>query len=95
MKYLLSLLAGFEISDGLLTYFLIRHGLAREGNPFLLPIVGEDNFLVLKLVAAILCVLILWDIFKRSPKLALISTSCFVVLYGIIVIWNLGLFFVR
>ena len=95
MKYLLSLLAGFEISDGLLTYFLIRHGLVREGNPFLLPIVGEDNFLVLKLVAAILCVLILWDIFKRSPKLALISTSCFVVVYGVIVIWNLGIFLVR
>jgi len=94
MKYLLGLLAGFTIADGLLTYFLIRYGLAREGNPFLVPIVGEDNFMVLKVVGTILCVIILWDIYKRFPKLALISTSFFVVAYGVIVIWNFGLFFV-
>ena len=92
MKYLLGLLAGFVISDGLLTYFLVKHGLAREGNPFLVRIVGEDIFLVLKVVGAILCVLILWDIYRRFPKLALISTSCFVVVYGAIVIWNLSIF---
>lgn len=94
MKYLLGLLVAFEISDGLLTYFLIRGGLAREGNPLLLPIVGEGNFMVLKVVGAILCVLILWDIYKRLPKLALISTSCFVMFYGAIVLWNLSLFLV-
>ncbi len=95
MKYLLGLLAGFIVSDGLLTYFLVRHGLGREGNPFLLPIVGGDSFLVLKVVSAILAVLILWDIYRRFPRLALVSTSCFVVVYGMIVFWNLGLFFVR
>jgi len=92
MKYLLGLLAGFTISDALLSYFLIRHGLAQEANPFLLPIVGENNFLVIKVVGTILCVLILWDIYRRSPKLALTCTSCFVVFYGVIVAWNLGLF---
>jgi len=92
MKYLLGLLAAFVISDGLLTYFLIESGLAREGNPFLVPIVGEGNFMVLKVVGAILCVIILWDIYKRFPKLALISTSCLVVVCGVIVIWNLGIF---
>jgi hypothetical protein len=94
MKYLLSLLVGFTVLDGLLTHFLTRHGLAQEGNPFLLPIVGEDNFLVLKLVGTILCVLILWDIYRRFPKLALISTSFFVMVYAVIVIWNLSLFLV-
>ena len=94
MKYLLGLLAGFVVSDGLLSYFLVRQGLAREGNPFLLLIVGEDYFLVLKVVGAILSVLILLDIYRRSPRLALISTSCFVVIYGAIVIWNLSLFLV-
>ena len=91
MKYLLGLLAGFVISDGLLTYFLIGNGLAREGNPFLASIVGQGNFLVLKVVSAILAVLILWDIYRRFPRLALVSTSCFVVVYGVIVLWNLGL----
>ncbi len=94
MKYLLGLLAGFVISDGLLTYLLVRHGLAREWNPLLVPIVGEVNFLILKVVGALLCVFILWDIYKRFSRLALVATSCFVVVYGIIVAWNLHLFFV-
>ena len=92
MKYLLGLLVSFTLADASLTYFLVRRGLAREGNPFLVPIVGEGNFLVLKVVGTILCVLILWDIYRRFPKLALISTSCFVVVYGAIVVWNLGIF---
>ena len=92
MKYLLGLLIVFEISDGVLTHFLVRDGLAREGNPFLVSLVGETNFLVLKVVGVLLCALILWDIYKRLPRVALISTSCFVVFYGVIVLWNLSLF---
>ena len=47
MKYLLGLLITFEILDGVLTHFLITNGLAREGNPLLMPLVGETNFLIL------------------------------------------------
>jgi len=92
MKYLLGLLVGFTVSDGLLTYFLIRHGLGREGNPLLLPLLGEGSFLAIKLVGTILCVLILWNIYTHFPRVALISTSCFVVFYAAIVTWNLGVF---
>ena len=92
MKYLLGVLVIFVILDGLLTHFLITNGLAREGNPFLQPIVGKAGFLVLKVVGAFLAAVILWDIYKRVPKVALISTSCFVVFYGAIVLWNLSLF---
>ncbi len=92
MKYLLGLLIGFEILDGLMSHFLVRSGLGQEGNPFLKPIVGEVNFLVLKVVGGFLCALILWDIYKRSPRVALISTSCFVVIYAAIVGFNLSVF---
>lgn len=92
MKYLLGLLIIFEIADGVLTHFLVTSGLGREGNPFLLPLVGESGFLILKVVGVLLAALILWDIYKRFPKVALISTACFVVFYGIIVLWNLSLF---
>ncbi len=88
MKYLLSLLVVLVTSDGLLTNFLLRDGLVREGNPFLQTIVGDTGFLILKVVGALLCALILWDIHKRYPKLAIISTSCFVVFYAAIVLWN-------
>jgi len=92
MKYLLGLLVALVISDGLLTQFLITNGVAREGNPFLEPIVGEAGFMVLKVVGALLCALILWDIHSRFPKVALIATSCFVFGYGVIVLWNLSVF---
>lgn len=93
MKYLLELLVVFGISDGVVTHFLIEGGLARESNPFLVSIVGETNFLILKVVGMLLCALILWDIHKRMPRVALMSTACFAIAYGIIVFWNLRLFF--
>jgi len=93
LKYLLGLLVGFEILDGVTSHFLIRSGLAREGNPFLLPLVGETNFLIIKVVGVFICALILWDIYKRAPKLALITASIFVTFYGGLVLWNSGLFF--
>ena len=92
MKYLLGLLIIFVVLDGVLTRFLIDGGLAREGNPFLQPFVGENGFIVVKVVGALLCAFILWDIYRRFPKVALIATWCFVVAYGVIVLWNSSLF---
>ena len=94
MKYLLGLLASFVILDGVLTHFLVGNGLAWEANPFLASMVGEHNFIILKVAGALLCVLILWDIHRRFPKLAMVSTSCFAVIYGAIVAWNFSLFLI-
>jgi intracellular septation protein A len=90
MIYLLSLLAFFIVSDGLLTHALVGNGL-REGNPLLVPLVSQGNLMVLKLVGTIVCIIILWDLYRKFPKVALITTSCFVVAYGAIVLWNFGL----
>ena len=88
MKYLLSLLVIFVISDGLLTNFLVNGGLAREANPFLQNLVGGAGFIVIKAVGVLLCAFILWDIYKRLPRVALVSTWFFVISYGVIVLWN-------
>ena len=93
MKYLLGILIIFVVADGLLTNSLIEMAIAHEGNPFLQSIVGEASFIILKVVGALLCAFILWDIYKRLPKVALISTSFFVIFYGVIVLWNTSLFF--
>ena len=92
MKYLIGLLILFVTADGLLTNFLIKDGLFREGNPFLQSIVGDAGFIVLKVVGVLVCAVILWDIYRRFRKLALVSTSFFVIFYGVIVLWNLSLF---
>ena len=92
MKYLLSILVVFVVLDGLLTRFLIDGGLAREGNPLLQGIVGENVFIVLKVVGALLCAFILWDIYKRFPRLARVATWCCVIFYGVVVLWNTSFF---
>ena len=92
MKYLLSILVVFVVLDGLLTRFLIDGELAREGNPLLQSIVGENVFIILKVVGALLCAFILWDIYKRFPRLARVATWCCVVFYGGIVLWNTSFF---
>ncbi len=91
MKYLLGLLITFGISDGVLTYFLVRSGIAHEGNPLLVPLVGEGGFLVIKAVGVILCAVILWDVYRRFARLALMVTWPAVIAYGAIVLWNLSL----
>ena len=94
MRYLLGALITLVISDGLISHFLVRRGLGREGNPFLETWVGEGSFLVIKVLAALLCALILWDIYKRWPKLAVITSLCFVVLYSGILLWNFWVLFI-
>jgi len=92
IKILLGLLVVFVIADGLITQLLIRDGLAREGNPLLQPLVGESGFILLKAAGALLCAFILWDIYRRFPRVAVIATWCFVAAYGVIVLWNSSLF---
>jgi hypothetical protein len=88
MKYLLGILVVLVVLDGILTRFLIDGNLAREGNPLLAGIVGEDIFMVLKIAGAMLCALILWDVYKRYPRIGRIVTWCGVVFYSGIILWN-------
>jgi len=92
MRYLLGLLVILVVADGLLTRFLIDGGLAREGNPLLQSFVGENGFIALKAAGALLCAFILWDIYRRFPKVAVISTWCFVAFYCGVLLWNTTLF---
>jgi hypothetical protein len=92
MKALLGTLVAFVILDGLLTEFLIRQGTAREINPFLQPLVGDIGFIILKVVGALLVAFILWDIYRRFPKVAVVATWVAVIGYFGIVLWNASLF---
>jgi len=94
MRLLLGTLTALVISDGLISKFLVAHGFAREGNPFLQTWIDEDMFLVIKIVAAFFIALILWDMYRHHPKLSFISTVCFVMFYTVIVFWSLFVFFI-
>ena len=91
---LLVILVALVTSDGLISQFLIRGGLGSEGNPLLMNWVTEPNFLAIKIAGALLCALILWDIYKHWSKVAIIAGSVFVMLYTGILFWNITVFFI-
>jgi hypothetical protein len=91
MVYLLITLVSLVVLDGLLTEYLVPGGKAREANPLLEPLVGQTGFMILKILGALLCAFILWDVYRRYPKVAIIATWVAVAGYGIIVIWNTSL----
>ncbi|MFC1907993.1 DUF5658 family protein [Chloroflexota bacterium] len=94
IRLLICTLTALVVADGLISKFIVEHGFAREGNPLLQIWVGENTFLALKLLGAILIAIILWDIYKQNPKLSYISTVLFVISYTAIVFWNLYAFFI-
>jgi O-antigen ligase len=93
LRLFLYTLIGLVVADGLITEFLVKSRFASEGNPFLEQWVGGNYFLVLKAAGAILAALVLWNIGKRSPKLAAVATLCFLIIYTAIIFWNLSVYF--
>lgn len=89
--YLLSALVSLVVIDGVMTEFLVGKGAAREANPFLEPIVGQTGFMILKIVGALLCAFILWDVHRRFPRVGIIASWIAVIGYAAIVAWNASL----
>ena len=94
VEYLLGTLLSLVVADGLISQFLIKSGTGQEGNPFLKVLVAESNFLIVKMCGAIICVLILWNMAKRLPRLIFMVSSCLVALYTIILFWNIVVFLI-
>ena len=92
MKYLLPVLSGLEISDGVFTDFAVKQGLVKEANPLMAPIVSEDNFLFLNVAGALVCAVILWLIYKKYPRVAQAASSAIIVFYAAVLVWNAFLF---
>jgi hypothetical protein len=88
MKCCLVLAAQFQIWDGLMTHIFVNNGLVQEANPLISSLVSGGNFLLLKVIGVLLCLPILWLVYKYFPRLALTSTVSLVVLYAAILAWN-------
>lgn len=89
IRILLGTLIAAVVADGVISKFLVEHGFAREGNPFLQFWIGKDEFLVIKLLGGLLAALYLWGIYKRNPKLSIACSSLFLTAYTFIIFWNL------
>jgi hypothetical protein len=88
MKYLLGLMIFLNVADSVLTHLIVGNGAGREGNPLLMPIVGEPVFFGIKVLGATVCAIILWDIYRRHRRLATVTTAVIVAFYTGIVFWN-------
>ena len=91
---LLVLLVGLVVADGTITRFIIKNQLGMEANPFLKEWVQSDAFLIIKLVGSGLAALILWRLYLRSHKIGWILTLFFVIVYSLLIIWNIVAFFI-
>ena len=86
---LLMTLIALVVSDGILTNFLINERLATEANPLLRSWAGQDYFPAIKLAGGFVAALLLWSLYRKHPRLSHIVLISGVVLYTIIVYWNL------
>jgi hypothetical protein len=91
---LLALLVALVVVDGVITRFLVMNQLGVEANPFLKHWVKSDMLLIIKLVGATAAAFILWRIFQRKPKLAWVTTSVFIALYALLILWNIVVFYI-
>jgi hypothetical protein len=78
------------LGDGILTEYVIRDSLGREANPFVSLFMQTASLISLKALGALICVLMLWDISRRQPRVALVACCVCVAAYTLILYWNLA-----
>lgn len=88
IKCVLFILILLVVADGVLTNILVQSGIAHEWNPFLKSLAGEPLLVALKIVGALVCAFVLWDIYRHWRMLGALSSYTFLTLYLIIVLWN-------
>lgn len=93
MKILLAIMAGLEITDGVFTGFAAGNGMVGEGNALMRALVMSGDFLWLKIAGALLCAAALGLLYRRFPGTARGVTSTIIVMYTVIMVWNISIFF--
>ncbi len=89
IRLLLHILFALVVADGIMSNYLVTQGLGREWNPIAQVLMSQGNLIAFKLLGALLAVLILWNMQKKRPRIAMIATLCAVTLYTGILYWNL------
>ncbi len=62
-----------------------------EANPFLSAFSG-DNLILIKVAGVVVIALLLLDIHRRRPAPAISATLVSIMVYSVIVFWNVGVF---
>jgi len=89
MRYMLYVLFGLIVADGILSDFLVSHNLGWEWNPLLKNMMGGEQFMLIKVCGALLVMVLMWNIYRKRQGMAVISSLCSLVFYTAIIYWNL------
>jgi hypothetical protein len=93
MLFVLLLMAQFQFWDGMMTQVFVGRGLVKEANPLMAPLVSGGSFLPLKLLGIAVLLILLWILYKRFPKMAVVAASSVCALSAVLIIWNFMVFF--
>ncbi len=93
IRILIGALFAAIVADGIITMYLIRTGLAREGNPFMEYWVAQNQLIFYKVCGGILVAICLWSIYRRKPMVSIAFTSILLAVYVAIITWNLLILF--
>ena len=93
IKPIISLIVALEIMDGFLTYSAVGKNWVREANPLFHDTAGSGNFLIMKVLGALLSALLLWLVYKRFPKVSFIAGTGIMLFYTAVCSWNMSILF--
>jgi hypothetical protein len=89
VPYLILVLFALVVADGLISQHLISNGLGYEGNPILANWMLTTDLLTIKVAGAFISAFLLLGINKRRPRLALYASVTFIIIYTLILFWNI------
>jgi hypothetical protein len=88
IKVGLALMAVFCLTDAFATQFFVSRGYVREGNAFAVQLVANGQFVWLKAVGLAACLVLLWQLYKRFPRLASATAMMASLFYVGVLLWN-------
>ncbi len=77
------------LADGLITECAISNDVGYEANPLLADMLGSTSFFLFKMLGALLVIFFLRNISKKNYRMGLIGSCVAVLLYVIVVFWNI------
>jgi hypothetical protein len=77
-----------SLGDALVTQYLVGLGRVDEGNPLMLRLLAGNQFLLFKFTGTAICLLLLWGVSKRFPRLSGATALFMMLFYCGVLIWN-------
>ena len=86
--FLLAMMAQLQLWDGIITQAFVMNGVVRESNRVAAHLLGEGNYLLLKMAGILVCLVLLWVIGRRYPALAKLTASVVCIFFLAVIVWN-------